>query len=76
MLYPDVDTPFADTIDVLNRLLPYHVFQQPQEDLGDIGRYLGKESKRKGKGKAMDGDMRDDIIGLFTPSLLPKVFIF
>ncbi|KAF8210341.1 hypothetical protein K438DRAFT_1959622 [Mycena galopus ATCC 62051] len=42
-LTPDTETPFSDTLDVVNRLLPYHVFQQPKEDLD-----------RKGKRKADD----------------------
>ncbi|KAJ7045581.1 hypothetical protein C8F04DRAFT_1334014 [Mycena alexandri] len=43
VLNPDTDTPFSDATDVVNRLLPYHVFQQPREDLD-----------RKGKRKADD----------------------
>ena len=45
-----------DAVDVLNRLLPYHVFQQPAEDLQYI-------SKDKGKRKATDDDLRDEIRG-------------
>ncbi|KAG8979470.1 hypothetical protein FRC05_008459 [Tulasnella sp. 425] len=30
---PDVETPFRDAVDVVRRLLPYHVFQHPQEEL-------------------------------------------
>ncbi|KAH7927146.1 hypothetical protein BV22DRAFT_1085622, partial [Leucogyrophana mollusca] len=48
VLYPDVDTPFTDAVDVVNRLLPYHVFQQPSEDLDEIIHPRGD----KGKGKA------------------------
>ncbi|KAK7057143.1 chloride channel protein [Favolaschia claudopus] len=33
VLNPDTETPFVDTVDVVNRLLPYHIFQQPKEDL-------------------------------------------
>ncbi|KAJ6593965.1 hypothetical protein B0H19DRAFT_1093070 [Mycena capillaripes] len=43
VINPDTETPFSDSIDVVNRLLPYHVFQQPKEDLD-----------RKGKRKADD----------------------
>ncbi|KAJ7770177.1 hypothetical protein DFH07DRAFT_267450 [Mycena maculata] len=43
VINPDTDTPFSDSVDVVNRLLPYHVFHQPREDLD-----------RKGKGKAND----------------------
>ncbi|KAJ7218007.1 hypothetical protein GGX14DRAFT_517407 [Mycena pura] len=49
VLNPDTETPFTDTIDVVNRLLPYHVFYQPKEDLD-----------RKGKRKAND-DLRAEI---------------
>lgn len=48
VLYPDTETPFADAVDVVNRLLPYHVFQQPQEDL----EYAPSSAGRKGKQKA------------------------
>ncbi|KAJ7647250.1 hypothetical protein FB45DRAFT_821964 [Roridomyces roridus] len=41
VLNPDTETPFTDCLDVVNRLLPYHVFLQPRDDLD-----------RKGKGKA------------------------
>lgn len=33
VLHPDVDTPFMDVQDAMNRLLPYHIFQQPKNDL-------------------------------------------
>lgn len=32
-MFPDADTPFTDTEDVIQRLLPYHVLQQPAKDL-------------------------------------------
>lgn len=32
--HPDVDSQFVDETDVIERLLPYHIFQQPKEDLG------------------------------------------
>ncbi|KAF8973217.1 hypothetical protein BDZ97DRAFT_1648778, partial [Flammula alnicola] len=41
--HPDVDSPFVDEVDVINRLLPYHLFQQPQEDLAVIASGKGKE---------------------------------
>ncbi|KAJ6586987.1 hypothetical protein DFH09DRAFT_1274629 [Mycena vulgaris] len=43
VINPDTETPFSDTLDVVNRLLPYHVFLQPKDDLD-----------RKGKRKADD----------------------
>ncbi|KAF7973713.1 hypothetical protein HWV62_14400 [Athelia sp. TMB] len=46
-LYPNVDAPFEDAVDVVNRLLPYHIFQQPQADLDAI--LKGREGKGKGK---------------------------
>ncbi|KAF5386251.1 hypothetical protein D9615_002222 [Tricholomella constricta] len=55
VLYPDADTPFRDTADVVNRLLPYHVFKQPKEDL-DL---LIKGDK--GKGKATEEDLKNEI---------------
>jgi hypothetical protein len=33
VLHPDVDSPFVDELDVINRLLPYHILQQPKDDL-------------------------------------------
>ncbi|EIW82917.1 hypothetical protein CONPUDRAFT_101388 [Coniophora puteana RWD-64-598 SS2] len=43
-LYPDIDSPFEDAFDVVERLLPYHVFQQPEDDLQVlIGKGKGKE---------------------------------
>jgi hypothetical protein len=45
VLQPDVDSSFVDELDVINRLLPYHIFQQPKDDLkrsiSEIGK--GKE---------------------------------
>ena len=35
-MFPDVDTPFADMEDVVRRLLPYHVLQQPAKDLEEV----------------------------------------
>ncbi|KAI0301001.1 hypothetical protein B0F90DRAFT_1720831 [Multifurca ochricompacta] len=32
-LFPDVSTPFRDAEDVVDRLLPYHIFHHPREDL-------------------------------------------
>ncbi|RXW25624.1 hypothetical protein EST38_g267 [Candolleomyces aberdarensis] len=54
VLNPDVDTPFQDQLDVVNRLLPYHIFQQPKEDLDSV--IYGK-----GKGKAVDYDLGTEI---------------
>ncbi|KAH0589058.1 hypothetical protein H2248_004830 [Termitomyces sp. 'cryptogamus'] len=54
-LNPDTDTPFLDTADVLRRLLPYHVFLQPQEDLDMVTRSM------KGKGKAKEAELEEEI---------------
>ena len=48
VVFPDVDTPFADTEDVIRRLLPYHVLQQPAKDLQEV------ISDPSGKGKARE----------------------
>ncbi|TFK90586.1 hypothetical protein K466DRAFT_543279 [Polyporus arcularius HHB13444] len=61
-LYPDVDNPFTDELDVLNRLLPYHVFQQPKEDLDVLIQYGTPLPSRKGKRKATEEDLlREEI---------------
>ncbi|PPQ67255.1 hypothetical protein CVT25_005839 [Psilocybe cyanescens] len=44
--HPDVDSPFVDEVDVINRLLPYHMFQQPKDDLETIVSCKGKEKAR------------------------------
>ncbi|KAE9411426.1 hypothetical protein BT96DRAFT_961330 [Gymnopus androsaceus JB14] len=48
VLNPDVETHFTDAVDAVNRLLPYHVFLQPKEDLEPL------LCDRKGKTKAAD----------------------
>ncbi|RPD74198.1 hypothetical protein L226DRAFT_464222 [Lentinus tigrinus ALCF2SS1-7] len=61
-LYPDVDNPFIDELDVVNRLLPYHVFQQPKEDLETLIQYGTPLPSRKGKRKATEEDLlREEI---------------
>jgi hypothetical protein len=47
-LHPDVHTPFTDAADVVKRLLPYHIWQHPAEDL----EYLQWPANGKGKGRA------------------------
>jgi len=64
-LYPNTDTSFEDAVDVVNRLLPYHIFQHPRDDLDAV--VIG--TIHKGKGKATDSDLADEIEGtkaLFT----------
>ena len=55
-LHPDVDSPFVDQLDVICRLLPYHLFQHPKEDLDAI-------TTGKGKEKAVEQDWREEIRG-------------
>ena len=59
VLQPDMDAPFTDVADVVNRLLPYHVFQQPNEDL-DL---LLNRTRSKGKEKARHREIQQDIEG-------------
>lgn len=66
VLNPDVDTPFLDTTDVLNRLLPYHVFQQPKEDLEAVVR----AGKAKGKRKATGEELANEIAGTYAPLIM------
>ncbi|OSX66337.1 hypothetical protein POSPLADRAFT_1133350, partial [Postia placenta MAD-698-R-SB12] len=54
-LYPDTETPFADAPDAVNRLLPYHIFQHPREDLD--GLVTRPVFSKKGKGKASKADL-------------------
>jgi len=46
VLEPDIDSPFVDVSDVVKRLLPFHVYTQPQDDLNDMvkGEYRGAAS--------------------------------
>ncbi|EIW63403.1 uncharacterized protein TRAVEDRAFT_69420 [Trametes versicolor FP-101664 SS1] len=56
-LAPDTDTPFADQVDVVTRLLPYHVFQHPREDLDAVLQSGSIHPSRKGKRKATEEDL-------------------
>ncbi|KAH9892494.1 hypothetical protein C8Q73DRAFT_648680 [Cubamyces lactineus] len=61
-LVPDVETPFVDEVDVVRRLLPYHIFQQPKEDLDTVLQTGSVHPSRKGKRKATEEDMlREEI---------------
>ncbi|KAI0355564.1 hypothetical protein OH77DRAFT_1402512 [Trametes cingulata] len=63
-LFPDLETPFVDQVDVVKRLLPYHIFQQPKEDLDAILRSESIHPSRKGKRKATEEDLlREEIAG-------------
>lgn len=51
-LLPDSNSPFESAEDIVNRLLPYHIFQHPKEDTG------------KGKRKATEADLlKEEIEG-------------
>jgi hypothetical protein len=50
VIRPDVDSPFVDEVDVINRLLPYHLFQQPKDDLERIVSIKGKEKAEEIQG--------------------------
>ncbi|PIL36103.1 hypothetical protein GSI_01763 [Ganoderma sinense ZZ0214-1] len=61
-LFPDVDEPFVDELDVVRRLLPYHVFQLPREDLEGLLQNGTVLTSRKGKRKATEEDLlREEI---------------
>ncbi|KAI0675216.1 hypothetical protein C8Q78DRAFT_528267 [Trametes maxima] len=61
-LVPDVESPFVDGLDVVKRLLPYHVFQQPKQDLDHILKTGSLYPSRKGKRKATEEDLlREEI---------------
>ena len=47
-LYPNVEAPFENPFDVVNRLLPYHVFQYPKKGF-------------KGKAKARVDNINDSL---------------
>ena len=64
ILQPDVDDPFTDIQDLIRRLLPYHVFQIPKEDL-DAMIHRPLLSSTKGKSKGTEADyVREDIAGM------------
>ena len=66
VLFPDVDSPFRDLEDVVDRLLPYHVYQHPRDDLLKVG---------KGKQKATETDiLRSELEG--APVHRARCFVF
>jgi len=54
--HPDVDSQFVDETDVIKRLLPYHIFQQPKEDLGPT-------ISGKAKANVAEVDLKEEIRG-------------
>ncbi|EMD37382.1 hypothetical protein CERSUDRAFT_94394 [Gelatoporia subvermispora B] len=62
VLQPDVDLPFVDAEDAVKRLLPYHVFQQPKDDLRTHLDSFSTSATRKGKRKATEEELlREEI---------------
>ena len=58
ILFPDVNTPFQDVGDVVDRLLPYHVFQHPKADL---------LVANKGKRRASETEiLQSELAGIFS----------
>ncbi|KAF5393442.1 hypothetical protein D9757_000638 [Collybiopsis confluens] len=53
ILSPDIETPFSDVIEAIDRLLPYHVLLQPMADL------TSPSGDRKGKKKADGSDIKE-----------------
>jgi hypothetical protein len=62
VLYPDTGTPFVDTFDVVRRLLPYHVFQHPKEDLDMLTKGRKEKNRDNTSGKEND-ELRTEITG-------------
>ena len=59
VLHPDTDSPFASAADAVDRLLPYHIFQHPLEDL-----IAFTHPNRKGKRKETREDLlREEVAG-------------
>lgn len=58
VLHPNADAPFAGYQDVVARLLPYHVFQQPQDDLNAV--------KQSWKGKEKMTSLEDELVEEIT----------
>jgi hypothetical protein len=52
-LHPDTENPFEDAEDVVRRLLPYHIWQHPHEDL----EALRWPANGKGKGRASETEL-------------------
>lgn len=64
VLHPDIDSPFTSAADAVERLLPYHIYQHPLEDL-----FAFTHPNRKGKRKATAEDLiREEIKGALVAS--------
>jgi len=59
VMFPDADTPFADMEDVVRRLLPYHVLQQPAKDLQEVIFDPSGKGKARAAHKNEEGDEVD-----------------
>lgn len=70
VLFPDVETPFQDVEDVVDRLLPYHVFQHPREDLLKTG---GKGKRKATETEILQSELEGAPLlspyGVFAPRL-------
>lgn len=62
-LHPNTDAPFENAVDVVNRLLPYHIFLHPRESLDPV------EGIHKGKRKITSHDLANEIKGMMDFSL-------
>lgn len=70
-----MEEPFTDARDVIRRLLPYHIFQIPKEDL-NIMIHRPLFSSAKGKSKATEADyVHEDIAGTLTSGRPHAAFI-
>lgn len=68
---PDVESPFADAADAVRRLLPYHVFHHPEDELQHAICSARRASVTKGKGKEKALDVPPHLEGLALENLGP-----
>lgn len=70
VMHPDVESPFADAADAVRRLLPYHVFHHPNEELEYATRMAYFQSvSPKGKGKEKEMDVPPHLYGAALENL-------
>ncbi|KAG8936804.1 hypothetical protein FRC02_011383 [Tulasnella sp. 418] len=69
---PDIETPFEDAADAVRRLLPYHIFQHPQDELKYALEKGTGQTRSSGKGKekecsteGADNETKETGIALF-----------
>lgn len=73
VLHPDIDSPFSDHVDVVNRLLPYHIFQQPQEDIRTVPESRSYKGKRKVEYDGIRVEIRETRFALHCHQRLRKL---